>query len=588
MENAFYGCSNLTYSATDAPNLSGVTSMTQMFYNATSFNGNLSAWNVSNVTSMNSTFRNATSFNGDLSTWAVTSVTSLNLMFNGATSFTGNLNGWNVTSVIGMVGVFQGATSFNGDLSGWNVSNVTNMTLMFSGATSFNQNLGTWTLHPAVNLGSTFNNCGMSVANYDATLIGWNNNPSTPSNRSIGVSGLKYCSGANARYNLDVPKGWTFTGDSQDCTGPGTTFESAQSGDWPLPLTWMQYQAPGSSDAPILKSGHTVSLSSGDGMCKELAIEATATLSIGDGRTLTVSTNGITNHGTVNNTASGASSTITGSLFTNAADGTISPGASPGCIAFGSGLTNNGTITIEVNGTTACSQFDRLTVTGTATLGGTLDVTIGYSPTNGDVITFLDATSISGTFATVNPPLPSGWSLAYDSPNAGEVSLQFVVLPVELVSFQAERQNRDAALLTWRTASELNNEGFDIERSSDGRNWETLSFVPGHGTTQAEQSYAYTDEQPLPGVNYYRLRQVDFDGKMEYSDIRSVMMEGSTNGIAVYPNPVKDGLLNVDFAAEQEGTATLRIFDASGKLLHREVLANQHNQTNYGHLSAGI
>lgn len=142
--------------------------------------------------------------------------------------------------------------------------------------------------------------------------------------------------------------------------------------------------------------------------------------------------------------------------------------------------------------------------------------------------------------------------------------------------------------LIWETASETNNHGFEIEQSRDGRNWHPLGFVNGHGTTQAAQSYAYTDARPLPGVNYYRLRQVDFDGNFEYSGIRSVVMGGSGNGVAVYPNPVKDGLLNVNFPAELEDAATLRIFDASGKLLHREGLANQYNQTGYGYLSAGI
>lgn len=65
-------------------------------------------------------------------------------------------------------------------------------------------------------------------------------------------------------------------------------------------------------------------------------------------------------------------------------------------------------------------------------------------------------------------------------------------------------------------------------------------------------------------------------------------MESSTIGIAVYPNPVEDGLLNITFHTELEGAATLRIFDAGGKMLHRETLANQFNQTGYGHLPAGV
>ncbi len=162
-------------------------------------------------------------------------------------------------------------------------------------------------------------------------------------------------------------------------------------------------------------------------------------------------------------------------------------------------------------------------------------------------------------------------------------------LPVELIDFLAAAQAPRTTLLSWRTASEQNNQGFDIERSTDGRTWQPLGFVPGQGTTQQPRVYTFVDERPLPGINYYRLRQVDFDGKFEYSGIRSVAMEGSSQGVQVYPNPVQGGgLLSIHFATEQDAAATLRIFDASGKMLHRETLANQYNQTGYGQLPAGI
>ncbi|MCB9298213.1 MAG: hypothetical protein H6559_34615 [Lewinellaceae bacterium] len=97
--------------------------------------------------------------------------------------------------------------------------------------------------------------------------------------------------------------------------------------------------------------------------------------------------------------------TISGNIFTNTSYGTLAPGSSPGCLNFTDGLTNDGAITIEVNGTTSCSGYDRITVTGTTNLGGTLAAGINYTPTIGDVITFIDAGSISGTFAAV-PPFP--------------------------------------------------------------------------------------------------------------------------------------------------------------------------------------
>jgi len=92
----------------------------------------------------------------------------------------------------------------------------------------------------------------------------------------------------------------------------------------------------------------------------------------------------------------------------------------------------------------------------------------------------------------------------------------------------------------------------------------------------------------MKGCNYYRLKQMDFDGKFEYSDIQSVRMEGNTAGVHIYPNPMHGSLLNLNFSEALEDAPTLRIFDASGSLLHQELLANQHNQTNYGNLSAGV
>ena len=68
------------------------------------------------------------------------------------------------------------------------------------------------------------------------------------------------------------------------------------------------------------------------------------------------------------------------------------------------------------------------------------------------------------------------------------------------------------SLLTWQTASELNNAGFEVERSADAKQWEVLGFVNGHGTTMEANDYKYLDAQPMRGMNYYRLSQTDFDG----------------------------------------------------------------------------
>ncbi len=137
MLNAYSGCKNLTSNAADAPDLTNVTSMQNMFSGATSFNGDLNSWDVSNVTNMSYMFYGATSFNGDISSWDVSNVTIMPAMFQGATSFNRDLSSWDVSSVTAMYTMFQGAASFNGDMSGWTLGSVTNMNYMFYYASVF-------------------------------------------------------------------------------------------------------------------------------------------------------------------------------------------------------------------------------------------------------------------------------------------------------------------------------------------------------------------------------------------------------------------------------------------------------------------
>ncbi len=158
MAFAFHGCTNLTYNATDAPDLSGVTEMYGMFRDASSFNGDLSNWDVSNVIITRGMFANASNFNGDISTWDVRSVTNMQYMFENATSFNGDISGWDVSSVTNMQQMFENAASFNGDLGSWKVSSVTDMQQMFENATSFNRDLSDWEVISVTQMGSMFSN----------------------------------------------------------------------------------------------------------------------------------------------------------------------------------------------------------------------------------------------------------------------------------------------------------------------------------------------------------------------------------------------------------------------------------------------
>jgi surface protein len=189
MSEAFYGCSNMIYNATDAPNLSNVTHTNGMFVNAQLFNGNLSNWDVSNVTNMGGMFVNAYAFNGDISNWNMSNVTTTEQMFGSA-------------------------ISFNQDISGWDVSMVNTMQWMFSGATSFDRNLGNWNISSATNLMGMFNGVTLSTTNYDSLLIGWNALPTIQPNVSFSGGNSQYCKGTAARASLQN-MGWTITDGNQ-------------------------------------------------------------------------------------------------------------------------------------------------------------------------------------------------------------------------------------------------------------------------------------------------------------------------------------------------------------------------------------
>lgn len=142
-------------------------------------------------------------------------------------------------------------------------------------------------------------------------------------------------------------------------------------------------------------------------------------------------------------------------------------------------------------------------------------------------------------------------------------------LPIELVNFKAVILASHIGL-HWSTATEKNNLGFEVERSADGTNWHTLDFVPGSGTSYAKNEYSFSDHSPFPGVNYYRLKQIDHDGAFEYSPMVVADMRTDDLQFNVFPNPSTDGLLTLRVVSSQEGDGLLEIFDWAGYKVYRE------------------
>ena len=154
--------------------------------------------------------------------------------------------------------------------------------------------------------------------------------------------------------------------------------------------------------------------------------------------------------------------------------------------------------------------------------------------------------------------------------NSGGVNYSIQFLPVEFTHFTAIPKGQQTQL-DFATASETNNDYFEIQRSSDSRNWEVIGKVKGAGTTQQEQNYSFTDRHPQKGMNYYRLKQVDYDGQFEYSSIISIKMEEVLEGISIHPNPVQD-----HFQVNILPTATsMIIIDPMGRVAYRQKLFGQ-------------
>ncbi|MBX7109552.1 MAG: T9SS type A sorting domain-containing protein [Chitinophagales bacterium] len=164
-------------------------------------------------------------------------------------------------------------------------------------------------------------------------------------------------------------------------------------------------------------------------------------------------------------------------------------------------------------------------------------------------------------------------------------------LPVEVIDFIATNHGHQN-LLQWTTASELNNDYFTVERSSDAKTFESIAFIDGAGNATHQNSYAYTDEDPYDNISYYRLRQTDFNGSFSYSKTISVIKITPDSCFNISPNPFHFST-TISYAIPEAAIVQIDIFDAAGHLVQRVVdencSAGVHNTTlNCNHISPGV
>lgn len=138
-------------------------------------------------------------------------------------------------------------------------------------------------------------------------------------------------------------------------------------------------------------------------------------------------------------------------------------------------------------------------------------------------------------------------------------------LPVTLASFSATQDAACRVRLVWETSQEINNQGFAVERSADVEVFQTLGQVAGRGTTREPQRYEFTDANPLP-VNYYRLKQIDFDGKSERSKVVALVSRCPDSGVSIQYEPAQRRIQIQAVSQEAMVPLLIQLTDLSGRI----------------------
>ncbi len=157
-------------------------------------------------------------------------------------------------------------------------------------------------------------------------------------------------------------------------------------------------------------------------------------------------------------------------------------------------------------------------------------------------------------------------------------------VPIELVYFHA-RVEDGRVVLTWKTAAEIDNDFFTIERSPDGLNWEAVEQIQGAGNSSEIRIYEARDDQPFLGLSYYRLKQTDFDGAYSYSSMVPVQVI-TDKPYKIYPNPATD---HITIIFDSDDNTKIRITDQLGREVTSEMIQGARSmRINTSGLSKGM
>lgn len=362
------------------------------------------------------------------------------------------------------------------------------------------------------------------------------------------------------------------------CTRDAVTHEwtGELDNEWNNPANWKNNAVPATVDKVIFPAGV---------VNNELLLNSNVsviTLEVAEGRTLTVNapavltvTATLTNDGVIKGTGALRNAHIINT-------GVLSPGNSAGNLTVHGNFTNQGTIAAEIGGNMPGTQYDQLIVNGAVTIGGHLVVSTinGYNLVAGQAFNLVTGNVVSGSFASVVLPEGVTGSISY---TGGTVTLHILnVLPLRLLEFSARHEN-SAVMLHWKTAQEENTAAFEVQRSSDGASFATISVLKAMG--RGAHTYSAPDDKPAAGPNYYRLKMKDLDGSYTYSDVIAVNYQGYT-GLRIAPVPASDYITVTVNSRLPEG-ARAQVFSLNGVLL-AEVVLTATTRINVSNYPAGI
>jgi surface protein len=495
-----------------------------MFSGASSFDSEIGSWDVSNVDDMSGMFSFGSDFDQDISTWDVSSVSDMSRMFSGS-SFNQDISGWNTENVEMMRRMFSNASFFNQDISSWKTGSVEIMSGMFSNASFFNQDISRWDVSNVTDMSRMF--AGAEV--FNQSLGQWDVSSVEADFDSDGMNRM-FNETALSSTNYDRTLiGWSGRNLSEDIVlgASGVTF--CNNAPFRAHLSnsygWTINDGGQQSGCPDTLSASQAKQVDGDGTVDFGDVSTTMTFEgvIGDGGRVTLG------------------------RYDDAPRNVDQGTPEPFRLVIAEGIQSFGEVELRFD----VDQFDGLDQPSETLVfsrpqpgtGSFSELPTTFDQEEGELVTTTDTL---GEIAFANEDDP---------------------LPVELASFNGTTTKRNAQL-TWQTASETNNAGFEVQRKEES-GWNQMGYVESKaegGTTTKAQSYQFTAERLPVGTHQFRLKQVDLDGSSQVHGPISVdvQMQEALKLTAPAPNPVSS-TATLSFAVKDRAEATVTVYDLLGR-----------------------